>query len=791
MEDLTSTDCFTRATHMRSHFIGIAAVLLGLGTLFNVARAQDVLPRPEPSQFIFVGRTPADSAPPPVWPKAPAAPKGAPNVLLILTDDVGFGSSSTFGGPIPTPTLDALAKSGLRYTQFHTTAMCSPTRAALLTGRNHHEVGSGHVTESANAYDGYTSIMPRSAATIAEILKDNGYSTAAIGKWHNTPDWETSQAGPFDHWPTDMGFQYFYGFQGGGTNQFAPHLYQGTVPVQPALDDPTYILERDLADRAIAWIREQKSVRPTKPFFLYYATAAAHAPHQAPKDWIAKFKGEFDQGWDKVRVETLARQKALGIVPANTKLTARPKEIPAWDSLSPDQKAVYARLMEAYAGTLAHSDHQIGRVIDAIRDLRQLDNTLVIFIEGDNGSSAEGGPDGRLNEATFMNGMPQNFDQLRQHIADIGGPLTYNHYPVGWAHAMDAPFQWFKQVASHFGGTRNGMVISWPARIKKKGEIRTQFHHVVDVVPTILDAIGLPAPAIVNGVAQKPMAGLSMAYSFDNPKAPSPRHMQYFELFGNRAIYHDGWVAAAGPVEMPWSISLVPKSIDAIRWELYHVADDFSEATDLAAQHPEKLRELQDLFWAEAARNHVLPIILGKIPPGPPKPNPALGRKHFVYFPGSPSIPGGSAPNLVGSSFAIKAEVRVREANASGVLFAEGGRFGGQVLYVHGGKLVYHYNLLGVARYTVTSSTPIAPGRHVLGVDFKYDGGGFGKGAVATLLIDGASASVGRVERTAPFVIEYGEGVDVGRDTGTPVSEDYQVPFDFAGQLDKVTVTLQ
>jgi arylsulfatase len=755
------------------------------------ASAQEILPRPERVPAPVVGRVPEESQPPTQWPTAPVAPHGAPNILVVLTDDVGYGASSTFGGPIPTPTFDAVAKVGLRYTEFHTNAICSPTRASLLTGRNEHEVGFGRLVEAANAYEGYTTVIPKSAATIAEILKDNGYSTGAFGKYHNVPDWETSAVGPFDHWPTYMGFQYFYGFLGGETNQWAPALIQGTTPIEPPHDDPSYHFERDLADHAINWIHQQKSIAPDKPIFLYYATGAAHSPHQVPKDWIAKFKGQFDQGWDKVREETLERQKKLGVVPQGTQLTARPKEIPAWDSLSPERKQVYARMMEVYAATLAHSDHQIGRVIDALRETGQLDNTLIIYIQGDNGASGEGGLAGSLNEtAGMLNFLDEDFENVRKHLDDLGGPMAYNHYPVGWAHAMNAPFQWFKQVASHFGATRNGMVISWPARIKDQGGIRPQFHHVIDIAPTILEVTGLPAPVMVNGVAQKPMSGVSMAYTFDNAAAPSTRITQYFEQFGNRAIYHDGWVAAAGPVELPWEMTN-KKKIDDIKWELYHISDDYSEAVDLAAKEPQRLHDLENLFWAEAARNHALPILLGKFHmEGPPRPSLTLGRKSFVYYSGVDRLPPSSSPNLLNKSYTILADVVIPEGGANGVLFAQGGRFGGHSLYLLDGRLTYHYNTMGEVRLTVSSPAKLSAGKHVLGVQFKYDGGGMGKGGAVTLLLDGTPVGSGRVERTPPFAMSYGEGVDIGRDTATPVSEDYSTPFAFTGTLNKVTVTL-
>lgn len=754
-------------------------------------QAHDVLPRPERPRSTRAGRTAREAADP-QWPDTPRAPEGAPNVLLILTDDIGYGASHTFGGPIPSPTLDALASAGLRYTEFHTTAMCSPTRAALLTGRNHHEVGSGRVTESATAYDGYTSIIPRDSATLADILRLHGYSTAMIGKYHNVPDWESGPAGPFDHWPTSMGFQYFYGFLGGGTNQWSPGLYLGTEAIEPPHDDPAYILESDLADRAITWIRRQKSVAPERPFFMHYATASGHSPHHAPRDWIERFKGQFDEGWDRIREATLARQKACGVVPENTLLTARPDEIEAWDTLSADQKKVYTRMIEVYAATVAHADHQIGRVIDALREMGELDNTLVVFIQGDNGASAEGGPHGELNETLFMNGMSEALPVLLEHLDELGGPMAYNHYPVGWAHAMDTPFQWFKQVASHFGGTRNGMVVTWPKRIAAQGGVRRQFHHVIDIAPTVLECIGLPAPRVVHGVEQSPMSGVSMAYTFDDAHAPSHRKTQYFELVGNRAIYHDGWVAAAGPVEMPWSFPMDIRSLDDIRWELYHVADDYSEAIDLADREPAKLRELQDRFWIEAARNHALPIMRGTANlPGPPKPSAVRGRNEFVFYPGTQRVPPGSSPNVANRSFTIAADVDLPEQTREGTLFNQGGRFGGHALYLRDARLVYHYNLLGTARYTVESRTIIPPGRHRLALDFEADGGGYGKGGQATLRLDGEVIGSGRIERTVPWVMSYVEGMNVGLDTGTPVSEDYRVPFRFSGTLHTVKVTLR
>jgi arylsulfatase len=565
--------------------LGVVAALVA-----QSATAQDVLPRPEQPFKGRIGRTAKDSVPD--FPKEIVAPKNAPNILLILTDDAGYGTSSTFGGPIPMPTMDRLAKAGLRFTNFHTTALCSPTRAALITGRNHHSAQTGVITEFATGYPGYDSLMSRSNGTVAQVLRDYAYTSSWYGKNHNVPDWQTSQAGPFDLWPTGLGFNYFYGFIEGDTDQWKPALYEGTKPIEPYLGNPDYILDVDLADQAIAWIRMQHAVAPQKPFLAYYATGTAHAPHQAPKAWIAKMKGKFDQGWDKVREETLGRQKQLGIVPANTKLTPRPKELPAWDSLTAAQKKLYARMAEVYAGALAHADYNIGRVIDAIDELGLLDNTLIIFINGDNGCSGEGTLQGTTNEvAVNANGVTEDFEYLLAKMEDLGGPKAYNHMPAGWAWGFDSPFQWTKQVASHFGGIANGMVISWPKRIKDKGGIRTQFHHVIDIAPTIYEAIGITPPAMLDGVPQKPLEGVSMVYAFDDAKAPSMRKMQYFEMLGNRALYSDGWMASTTPKRLPWQPKAQPGSDDPMSfgWELYHVAEDFSQATDLAKQNPDKL----------------------------------------------------------------------------------------------------------------------------------------------------------------------------------------------------------
>jgi arylsulfatase len=759
------------------------------------ANAQEVLPRPAPKFEGTIGRTTKDSKPD--FPKEVTAPDGAPNILLVMTDDVGFGASSPFGGPIDTPTLDRLAANGLRYTQFHTTALCSPTRAALLTGRNHHTNASGVIMEMGTGYPGYNSLMPKSSGTVAEVLRQNGYNTSWYGKNHNVPDWQTSQAGPFDLWPTGLGFEYFYGFLGGDTDQWHPALIENTRPVLPPSHDPDYHLDRDLADHAILWLRQTQAAAPDKPFFLYYTTGTAHAPHHAPKDWIAKFKGRFDQGWDKVREETFARQKELGIVPANTKLTPRPKEIPAWESLTADQKRLYARMMEVYAGALAHADHHIGRVVDEIERMGELDDTLVIFIQGDNGASAEGTLQGLSNEvAVAANGATEDLPFLLSMMDKLGGPESYGHYPVGWAHAMDTPFQWTKQVASHFGGTRNGLVISWPHRIRAKKEIRPQFHHVIDVVPTIYELVGITPPQVLNGAPQSPIEGASMAYSFDAPTAPSTRTTQYFEMLGNRALYHDGWMASTTPLRLPWAS---PPDIDpdSFQWELYHVAEDFSQADNLATANPDKLRELQDLFWAEAGRYNVLPLDATFAQRVDPAIRPSLtrGRTTFEYIAGMVRIPEGATPDLKNKSYSLTAEVEIPKGGASGVLATQGGRFGGWGLLVLEGKPVFVHALSNQAqhKYKVASKEALAAGRHTIRFDFAYDGGGGGMGGLGTLTVDGKKAAEGRIEKTVRARFSLDETFDVGLDTGTPVVEEYasQMPFKFTGTLDKFTIDLK
>jgi arylsulfatase len=738
-----------------------------------------------------VGVTAADSVKD--FPMEVTAPEGAPNVLLILTDDVGFGATSTFGGPIPTPTFDRLAKNGLKYNQFHTTALCSPTRAAIITGRNHHTVSTGGIMEIGVGYPGYNTLVRKSCGTIGQILKYNGYNTSWFGKNHNVPDWHTSQAGPFDLWPVGLGFEYFYGFVGGDTSQWAPAIVENTLPIEPPHDDADYNFDEAMADKAISWMRMQHAVAPDKPFFCYYATGTAHAPHHAPREWIAKFKGQFDQGWDKVREETLARQKKLGVVPPNTRLTERSKGIPAWDSLNAKQKELYARMMEVYAGALAHADHEFGRLIDVIEEMGELDNTLVIYIQGDNGASAEGSPQGLLNEMTFFNNIEVPFDEVYRRMDELGGPMTFNHYPIGWAHAMDTPFQWTKQVASHFGGTRNGMVISWPKRIKNTGKVCSQFHHVVDITPTILEATGLPAPESIEGITQEPMAGVSMAYTWNDTNAESQRTTQYFEMFANRAIYDNGWVACTTPTSPPWVSVVDPVDVlEGYEWELYRITEDFSESENLAQQHPEKLQELKRLFYIEAVKHDVLPLDNSKVERLDVRNRPSLtrGRDTFTYYDGMTRIPEGSAPDVKNKSFAISAVVDVPEAGCEGLLMTQGGRFCGLGLYILEGKPIFVYNLADVERYRVESDEPLKPGRHVVTLDFKYDGGGIAKGGQATLSVDGQVVDSQRFPRTIGFRMSLDETLDIGEDTGTPVSEDYAVPFKFNGELEKVTIKI-
>lgn len=727
------------------------------------------------------------------FPQPVKAPAGSPNVLLVLLDDVGFGASSTFGGPCSTPTLQSRADNGLKYNHFHTTALCSPTRAALITGRNHHSAHTGVITEAATGFPGYDSVMQKDTATVAELLKQNGYGTAWFGKNHNIPDWQTSQAGPFDLWPTGLGFNHFYGFIGGDTSQWRPAVTEGTKPIEPYLGKPDYNFDYDIADQAIKWIGMQKAVAPDQPFFCYYAPGATHAPHHPKQEWVDKYKGKFDQGWDKVREETFARQKNLGIIPPDTKLNPLAPGLPAWDTLTAQQKTVYARFMEVYAGFLEQTDHNVGRVLESIRQSGQLDNTMVIFIVGDNGASAEGSPQGLLNEMTFFNGVPEDLKEVLGRVDEIGTWKTYNHYPAAWAHTMCTPFQWTKQMASHFGGTRNAMVVSWPKGIAAKGELRTQFHHVIDITPTILDVCGVTAPSSVNGVTQKPIEGVSMAYTFADAKVKSQRTKQYFELASNRAIYFDGWVACTTPVGAPWdSAGATVDEITGYKWELYDTSKDFSQANDLAAEMPDKLKDLQLLFYAEAAKYNVLPIDNSKTTRLDPAIRPSLtrGRNSFTFTEGMTRIPEGASPDIKNKSWSITAEVEVK-ADTTGMIITAGGLFGGWALFLDKGKPVFHYNFVDVAHYEVAGKDALVPGKHILKMDFTYDGGGIGKGGMATLLVDGKEIAKGRVEKTIPIRIALDETLDVGEDAGTPVDLSYDVPFKFTGMIEKVVIELK
>ena len=720
--------------------------------------------------------------------------KDAPNILLVLIDDCGFGQMGTFGGAIPTPALDRVANNGLRYTRFHTTALCSPTRAALLTGRNHHSVGSGVIGEAGTGFPGYSGIIPGSAATFAEILREYGYMNAWFGKNHNVPDWETSLVGPFDRWAGDLGFDYFYGFVGGDTDQFSPALVENRKRLEPPEtneDGSPYHFTTDIADHAIRMMRASKAVAPQRPFFVYFATGATHAPHQVPEEWIEKFKGQFDDGWDVYREETFERQKKMGIIPTDTKLTPRPESLQAWDSLPDDEKKVYARMMEVFAAFTAHTDNEVGRLLDTIEDMGQADNTIVIYMAGDNGSSAEGGLNGLLNEMTFFNGIPEPLDMKLQAVNTLGSAKHYNHFPAAWAHAMDTPFQWTKQIASHFGGTRNGVAISWPSRIKANGEIRDQFHHVIDIAPTILEVIGIDPPSQFNGIAQKPIEGISMAYTFDDADAEDRRTKQYFEMLGNQGMYHDGWMISAIRGE-PWVSEPPPVDLLNMPWELYHVEEDFSQANDLAQENPEKLEELVKLFFAEAARYQVLPLDGRKTARLNVDNRPSLtqGRTKFTY-PNRLRLPEGASPDLKHKSHEIIADVTIPEGGAEGMLVTQGGRFAGYGLYIKDGKLVYHYNLADDESYTDTSDKPVPSGDLKLRAVYKSDADKPFAGADVTLYVDDQEVGAGRVEKSIPNRVTLDETLDTGFDTGTPISEDFEVPFKFTGRLKTVTIELK
>lgn len=760
------------------------------------ARAQAIpdraiLPIPEPQYPKSTELDARKATPPPRF--EVKAPPDAPNVLIILIDDMGFGQPSSFGGPINMPTSERLASQGLRYNQFHTAAMSAPTRMALLTGRNHHTCNMGSLPELATLFPGNTAQRPESVAPLATTLRYNGYVTAAFGKIHEVASWEISPAGPTDRWPTRSGFDKFYGYLGGEMNQWNPLLYDGLTRIDTP-SDPNYHLMTDMTDQAIRWMQSVKSLTPDKPFFIYFAPGAMHAPHHVAKEWIAKYQGRFDQGWDKVREETLARQKNLGVVPPGAKLAPKPPGVPDWDSLTPDQKRLFARQMEVYAAFGEYADAEIGRLLGAVDDLGQTENTLIFYILGDNGASAEGGPNGAFNEAGVINHREEELGDVMKHLDDLGGPYSFNHYAIGWAIAGNTPFTWAKQVASNYGGTRDGMIIHWPKGIKTTGEVRTQWHHVIDIAPTVLEVAGLPEPKVVNGISQIPMEGVSMIYSLNDAQAKDRHVTQYFEMFGNRAIYHDGWFA--GTVhKAPWEFS-ARHSLENDQWELYDTRVDFSLADDLAAKQPDKLKEMQTLFMAEAEKYQVLPLddrvierfnaaMVGR-------PDLMAGRTSLKVYQGMRGMMENVFINTKNASHSITAEVKVTDGGGKGVILAQGGRFGGWSLYLHNGKPTYTYNWLGLERYTISSPTALTAGRAKIRYEFAYDGGGFGKGGTGTMFVNDHQVAQGRIENTHGYSISVDEGADVGEDGETPVVEDYGVPAPhrFDGKIINLTIEL-
>ncbi len=735
-----------------------------------------------------------DTSFPPIEPLLP--PEGAPNVLIVLIDDCGFGASSAFGGPVQTPTFERLAGQGLRYTRFHTTALCSPTRAALLSGRNHHSVGMGGITEIATSAPGYSSLRPDDCAPLAETLKLNGYCTAQFGKCHEVPVWQTSPMGPFDNWPGGGGgFEYFYGFLGGETNQYAPALYENQTPVEPdRTPEEGYHLTEDMTDRAISWVRQQKALMPDKPFFAYYAPGATHAPHHVPAEWSDKYRGKFDQGWDALREETFARQKELGVVPESAELTARHDEIPAWDETPEDLRPVMARQMEVYAGFLEHTDHHVGRLVDALAELEILDDTLVYVIIGDNGASAEGDLYGSFNELLVLNGASalQTTEFMASRMDDFGTPAAYNHYAVGWAHAMNTPYQWTKQVASHWGGTRNGTIVHWPGGIEAKGEVRNQFHHVIDVAPTVMEAAGLTEPTFVHGIQQRPYEGVSMSHTFEDSDAAEHHETQYFEMFVNRGIYHQGWTAVTRH-STPWVVSATLPAYDDDRWELYG-PDDWTQAHDLAAENPEKLAHLQQKFLLEASKYKVFPLDDRRIERFDPdlagRPTLIRGNSQ-VLFGGMGRLTENVVLNVKNKSHAVTADLTVPEGGANGVIVAQGGAFGGWCIYLHDGRPSYCYNLFGIQRFYVHADQTVPSGDHQVRLEFGYDGGGLGKGGTADLYVDGTKVASGRVEATVPMLFSGDETMDVGSDSGTPVSDEYGGRDSvFTGRIHRVQIDL-
>ncbi|HEY6343903.1 MAG TPA: arylsulfatase [Bryobacteraceae bacterium] len=766
----------------------------------------DQLP-PPPQEFRGkIERNAAQSTP--YWPARVVPPKDAPNVLLIMTDDTGFGVSSTFGGLIPTPNLDRIAANGLRYTNFNSTALCSPTRAALITGRNHHSMGFGVISEQSTGYPGYNSIMTRDKVTIGKILKDNGYWTSWFGKDHNTPEFQASQAGPFDQWPIGLGFDYFYGFVGGDANQWQPNLFRNTTAIYAYYNNPGFNLVTAMADDAIDYMNRITAINPDQPFFVYYVPGAVHAPHHPTPEWIKKISDMhlFDKGWNQLRETIFANQKRLGVIPKDAKLTPWPKDLlNDWDQLSPDEKKLFVRQADVFAAYWAYTDHEIGRVIQHIEDMGKLDNTLIIYIAGDNGNSAEGSLVGTPNEVASLQGVDLPVaDQLKFYDA-WGTDQTYPHMAVAWSWAFDTPFSWTKQIASHFGGVRQGMAISWPRVIKDKGGIRNQFHHVIDIVPTILEATGIPAPDVVDGIRQKPIEGVSMMYSFDakNANAPSSHHTQYFEMMGDHAIYHDGWIASTKVIRPPWELAgAVNQNPAGFPYELYNLTQDWTQYEDLAAKYPEKVKEMDKLFWEEAKKYQVLPLdtsVATRVVA--PRPSLAAGRTQFTWSGEITGTPNGDAPNILNSSYNFKAEVEIPPAGAEGMIVTQGGRFGGYGFYLLRGKPVFLWNLLNYKRVSWQGREALSPGKHTLEFDFQYDGlgigtlaynnvSGIGRSGTGVLKVDGKEVARQTMERTIPLILQWDENFDIGADTGTPVSNDYQVPFRFTGKLDRLTLTI-
>ena len=767
----------------------------------------DQLPPPPQKFGGKIERDAKDSRP--FWPARVVPPKGAPNVLLIITDDAGYGVASTFGGVIPTPALDRIANAGLRYTNFHSTALCSPTRAALITGRNHHSVGYGVIAEQATGYPGYDSIITKDKATIGRILTDNGYHTAWFGKNHNTPEYQSSQAGPFDQWPTGMGFEYFYGFMGGDTNQWEPgNLVRNTTPIYPYLGKPGWNLMTAMADEAIDYMNRMNTLSPDTPFFIKFAPGATHAPHHPTPEWVKKISDMhlFDQGWNKLREQIFANQQRLGVIPKTAKLTPWPDNlIKTWDKLNDDEKKLFLRQVEVFAAYAAYADNEIGRVIQAIDDMGKLDNTLIFYIEGDNGTSAEGQPNGTPNEVAMFNQANPSVEEQLKYFYDVWGTdRTYNHMSIGWAWAFDTPFSWTKQIASHFGGTRQGMAISWPAVIKDKGGIRTQFHHVIDVVPTILEAAHIQHPKVVDGIPQSPIEGVSMAYTFDakNANAASTHTTQYFEMFADRAIYHDGWIASTKVLRPPWvTVAKLPGPFD-YPWELYDLSNDWTQSDDVAAKYPDKLKELQAQFLKEAERYQVLPLdssVVSRIIA--PRPSLSAGRTSFTWTRPMTGTPNGDAPSLLNASYNFKIDVEIPQGGAEGMLITQGGRFGGYGFYLVKSKPVFTWNLVDLKRVR-WEGPELAPGKHQLEFDFKYDGlgpatiafgnfSGVGSSGTGVLKVDGNAVATEKMEHTIPFILQWDESLDIGSDTGTPVNDDdYSTPFGFTGKLDKITLNI-